>query len=79
MLLARDLIALVSYRKVITDKRTSVLKIEQRTRLVRSVFSPVLSNEKRRMQDDQLCWALAIIGLFAVRLIALSEIPGFSP
>ena len=43
------------------------------------VVSSAFANQELRGQDDQLCWALAIIGLFAVRLIALSEMPGFSP
>ena len=35
------------------------------------VVSSAFANQELRGQDDQLCWALAIIGLFAVRLIAL--------
>ena len=42
------------------------------------VVSSAFANQELRRQDDQLCWALAIIGLFAVRLIVLPEIPGFS-
>ena len=40
-------------------------------------FSPVLSNEKRRMQDGQLCWALAIFGLLRCALLPYLRYRGF--
>ena len=43
------------------------------------VVSSAFANQELRGQDDQLCWALAIIGLFAVRLIVLPGLPGLPP